>query len=503
MLDLRSLPPEELSEAERLAVLDLTQPGTRQQFLNSLTESQLAGLDFDWGFWGRPDQQWPTDAELAKLGMDRWSILLLSCGRGAGKTLTGSQLTRHWVAQHPGEWGALVAPTAADARDVMIEGPAGLVNVCPPSERPMYYPTKKRLVFPNGAVLLVYSAAEPEDLRGANAGFAWCDELAKWTHLQEAWDNLRFALRGTSAPKTIITTTPKPLPLFKRLVNKEVLGTIVRRFSTYRNSLNLPEDFLNEILASYEGTRLGRQEIYADLLTDVEGALWTPEMIESAISHPTLSRSWTISPGQDTSLPSTAYRRVVVGVDPSGSSTGDECGIVVAAERNNTFHILADYSLRASPDQWAKKVISAYHSFNANQIIAEKNFGGEMVSSVIRAQDPLVPVKLVNASRGKYQRAEPISQLYERSLVAHHTRSEKLEEEMLSFVPGTLSSPNRLDALVWALTDLAVNHIIGNSGLVSATGRTLPGTKSALPQPAYRTRLSRQPARPISGVIFP
>lgn len=492
MFDLKSIPVDELSEAEALALADLQSPGTYHRFLDQLTTEQLQALEFDWGFWGRPDQQWPTDTELQANGLTDWSILLLSAGRGSGKTLCGAQLTRQWAKENSNSWGALVAPTAADARDVMIQGPTGLVNICPPTERPNYEPTKKRLTFPNGTILLVYSAAEPDDLRGGNPGFAWCDELAKWEHLQESWDNLRLAMRGATHPRTLITTTPKPLPLFKSLIDGEYPNTLIRRFSTFRNAANLPDDFLNELIRMYDGTRLGRQELYADLLTDIEGALWNWDMIDEACKVITAPLN---------------FRRVVVGVDPSGSATGDECGIVVAGEgEDGRYYLITDLSMRSSPDDWAKKVVSAYHTYRANSIIAEKNFGGDIVKSLLRSVDLSIPVQMVQASRGKYQRAEPISALYEQNRVRHLERSPDLENEMTSFVPGDNVSPNRLDALVWALTDLAIIHGTGNVGITSpANYPILPansGTGRLIRSWSITPALTAQPHQVPPGVVW-
>lgn len=369
-----------------------------------------------------------------------WRVWLLLAGRGFGKTRTGAE----WVTEQArnGNCGrlALVAPTAGDARDVMVEGESGIVAIAPPGFRPLYEPSKRRITWPNGAQATLYSADEPDRLRGPQHDGAWADELASWNRLKEAWDNLMFGLRLGLAPRAVVTTTPRPLPMLKTL--RDLASTAVTAGSTYENEANLSPAFMEDIRRQYEGTRIGRQELHAEILDDIPGALW---------NHAGIDRD-----RRDT-LPDMA--RVVAGIDPAVTSgeDSDETGIIGAGKGvDGDYYVFADASCRLSPDGWARRAVNVYHEHNADRLIAEANNGGEMVALTIRTVDSRVPVKLVHASRGKRTRAEPIAALYEQGRVHHVGGLPTLEDQMCSFAPDSYDgSPDRVDALVWALTELS------------------------------------------------
>lgn len=397
-------------------------------------------LRWDWRFWGRPEQFAPTGP---------WTFWLMLAGRGFGKTRAGSEAVREIVATGEVEHVGLVAKTPADARDVMIEGESGILAVSPPGERPLWEPSKRRLTWPNGARATVYSGENPDQLRGPNHQLVWCDELCAWQYPGEAWDNLAFGLRipwrGGGGARAIITTTPRPIRALRDVLALE--GCAVTRGSTYENRGNLAANFLRQMLGRYEGTRLGRQELLAELLEDVVGALWTRETIE---------RLRCARPPDD------ALERIVVAVDPAVSSGEDSCetGIVVAARGEDKHgYVLADRSCRLPPAGWARRAVEAAEEFGADCIVAEANNGGEMVALTIRTVDPRVRVKLVHASRGKRARAEPVSALYEQGRVHHVGGFAQLEDQMCSYtgMRGGEASPDRLDALVWALSELSVS----------------------------------------------
>ena len=409
----------------------------------------LAGLSaaelsrYNWPFWARPAQLWPGDEP------EPWNVWLVLAGRGFGKSRCGAEAVR--AAVRSGRYGrlALVAPTAADARDVMVEGESGILAVHPDAERPTYEPSKRRLTWPNGAVGTLFSAEEPERLRGPQHDLAWCDELAAWARLVDTWDMLQFGLRLGQDPRAIVTTTPKPVKLLREWVKTAGPdgrggGVHVTRGSTYDNAGNLAAPFLRKIRERYEGTALGRQELHAALLDEAPGALWTRALIE-----------------QSQGVALAELTRVVVGVDPSvaAGGTGDLCGIVgVGRDAAGRVAVLRDASLNAGPRAWATAAVRLYHRLGANAIVAEGNQGGELVREVLRSVDPGVPVQIVHASHGKAARAEPVVALYEQGRVTHAQGADlgALEDELVSWVPGTGASPGRLDALVWAVTTLAV-----------------------------------------------
>lgn len=369
-------------------------------------------------------------------------------GRGFGKTRTGGEWVRSLVEQGKAKRIALVAPTAADARDVMIEGESGLLAISPPWFKPRYEPSKRRLTWPNGAIATAYSADEPERLRGPQHDAAWCDELAAWRY-PEAWDMLMFGLRLGTDPRCVVTTTPKPVPLVKDLLKQPT--TVVIRGSTYDNAGNLAKAFLDQIVEKYEGTRLGRQELNAELLDDNPYALWKRGQIDAS----------RVRTAPD-------LLRIVVGVDPTATSSGDEAGIVVAGvgmcnckgtpEKHG--FVLADESLQGSPAAWGSAAVNAYHKHKADRILGETNNGGEMIEYTIKTvpNGRTVSYKGIHASRGKRTRAEPVASLYEQGKVHHVGSFAKLEDEMCNWTPDEEDSPNRMDALVWALSELMLKE---------------------------------------------
>lgn len=431
-----SLTTDMRSAAEILAALPEDE---REAYLTQLDPSVVANLKYTWSFWARPNQVAPEG---------NWNSWLILAGRGFGKTRTGAEWVREMALSNPGCRIAMVAETAADGRDVMVRGESGLLAIHPKSDRPEYSPTYRSVTWANGSQAFLYNATEPDQLRGPQHHFAWCDELAKWRYAQAMWDQLQFGLRLGDRPRTVITTTPQPIPLIKKLVADP--RVYVTRGSTLQNSANMPESFIHEIMDKYSGTRLGRQEIYGDILEDIPGALWNRDMIDGS----------RVSEAPET------LDRVIVAVDPATSSEegADEHGIVVVALARDEDgyargYVLEDATLRGSPEDWAKAAVRMYRKHQADKIVAEKNQGGEMVSSILKTVDRSVPVKLVHASRGKVVRAEPISALYEQGRIHHVGRFDLLEDQMCLFSVdqlrgGNMGSPDRVDALVWGLTEI-------------------------------------------------
>lgn len=344
---------------------------------------------------------------------------------------------------------AIVAETAADARDVLVEGESGILAVHPVDFRPHYEPSKRRLTWPNGAVGTLFNAVEPDQLRGPQHDAALCDELAKWRYARETWDQLQFGMRLGMHPQQVITTTPRPIPLIKEIMGDK--HTVITRGSTMDNAANLAPSFMEQILARYDGTRLGRQELNAEILDDVPGALWTREMIDGPDDAPRRVKE------------APKMRRVVVAVDPSGTAgagddQGDDIGIVIAGLGiDGRGYVLGDWSVNLSPAGWARRAVDAFDHFTADRIVAERNFGGAMVESTIRTARKNAPIKLVTASRGKVARAEPIAALYEQGRVSHVGALPALEDQLCAMTPEGYvgeGSPDRADALVWALTEL-------------------------------------------------
>ncbi len=413
--------------------------------------SQQKWLERVVGVWGAElcQQAWLRFARLEQYPLPlvpaRW---LVTGGRGSGKTRLGAEWVNGLVRNLPpfsdGHWYkhlALVGETIADVREVMIEGPSGLLAVCT-ENRPRYEASRRRVVWPNDAVAHVFSSEDPESLRGPQFEAAWCDELGKWKNAEAVWDMLQFGLRLGPRPMQIVTTTPRPTRLMKRLFADPAIAA--RRLTTERNRANLAEGFVEALAKRYGGTRLGRQELEGELVDDREDALWSREMLVEAMV-----------------ADAGPMRRIVVAVDPPASSrrTSDACGIVAAGlDAEGRAVVLADATLKAArPRDWAQGAVALYHRLEADAIVAEVNQGGDMVTAVLRTVDDAVPVKAVRATRGKWLRAEPVAALYAQGRVKHAGRFPELEDEMCDFGPDGLSggrSPDRVDALVWAVTEL-------------------------------------------------
>lgn len=405
-------------------------PEQRQIYTLSLTDEEFQAVN--WWYVARArDKQCPPEGE--------WFCWLLRSGRGFGKTRTGGE----WVLDRIDRGSrriALVGQTVADVRDTMIETEdCSLLNISPPWFMPEYEPSKRRLTWPNGAVATTYSGDKPDQLRGPQHDTAWVDELAKFKYPQDTWDNLEFGLRIGEDARVCITTTPRPVPIIKGLLDDPMVVDI--QGSTYENIDNLAPSYRQRILARYDGTYLGRQEIYGELLEDRPGALWDRKTLEEnrVQQHPRLTR-------------------IVVGVDPTGGVA--ETGIIVAGVGEDKHgYVLDDRSLEGKPNVWGSQAVSAYHRNAADRIVGEVNFGGEMVESTIRTADRNVSYKNVRASKGKTVRAEPVSALYEQGRVHHVGNFADLEDELCTWVQGEgMPSPNRLDALVWALTELMLSE---------------------------------------------
>lgn len=327
----------------------------------------------------------------------------------------------------------------------MVEGESGILAISPPWDRPVFEPSKRRVVWPNGAMATIYSGYEPDQLRGPQHDTAWCDELASWQYAQEAWDNLQFGMR-LGDPKVCVTTTPRPIGLLRGMKKAWQGGESwieITTGSTYDNSSNLPEAFFSQIVKKYEGTTLGQQELHAALLDEMPGALWGRDIIEQARLKE-----------------APQLRRIVVAIDPAVTHTSesDETGIIVAGIADNGHgYVLRDVSGRVSPDAWARRAVDAYHDLSADRIIGEQNNGGEMVRHTIKTVDDRVSYHAVLASKGKHTRAEPVAALYEQGKVHHIGSFPQLEDQMCTWVPGE-DSPDRMDALVWALTELMLTN---------------------------------------------
>lgn len=438
--------PETASQpASLLESLRSLPPKALQETIESLSEPEAAALLYDWELWARPEQLEPPGD---------WDTWLIMAGRGAGKTRSGAEWVRQQVAAGKRRI-ALVARTAADARDVIVEGESGILSVCPPWDRPEYEPSKRRLTWANGAIATTYSAEEPDTLRGPQHDAAWADELAAWKY-PETWDMLQFGLRLGSRPRVVATTTPKPVRTVRDLLKSS--RTVVTRGSTFDNAANLAPSFLEAIRQRYEGTRLGRQELHGELLDDVPGALWTRANLDQ-YRLPT----W---------FPHDIHR-IVIGLDPAVTSgeDSDMTGIVGVGKRFDGHLVaIADRSCRLSPDGWARRAVLLFDELKADCIVAEVNNGGDLVTRVIKsvARDMgrNIAVKAVSASRGKRTRAEPIAALYEQGRVHHVPGLEDLEDQMCSYTPdGYDGSPDRVDALVWAATELTERGGGGLSGI--------------------------------------
>lgn len=420
-----------------------------EKLLSQLPPSKAEELIYTWPFWAR-SQQLPPDGN--------WNTWYVNAGRGFGKTRAGVEWVRSKVKQGHKRIAAIAA-TNSDIERVMVNGESGFLARCwkgdktnkgVPMGLPLWSPTKRLLTWENGAYVQFFSAEEPERLRGPQFEAAWCDELAAWNRDRDTWDMLQFCLRLGKHPQTCVTTTPKPTKLVRDIIKNE--KTVVTYGSTFDNSANLAGTYLEAVKAQYEGTRLGRQELYAEILDEASGALWTRALLancETEVEDP-VEFSKTLA-------------RVVVAVDPAVTSNAesDMTGIIVAGQDvNGTCYILQDATDRFSPEAWAAKAIELYHLYGADRIVAERNQGGDMVRYTFKSVDETIPIKLVHASRGKFARAEPVSALYERGRVKHAKGLDALEDQMVQWEPlGSIGSPDRLDAMVWAITELALKGI--------------------------------------------
>jgi phage terminase large subunit-like protein len=430
--DLANDEPEDSEEASRL-------------LSEEMNEAERSGFGSIWRYTARRDQLPPPGD---------WRIWMIMAGRGFGKTRSGAEWVRMVADANPGARIALVSSSLAEARAVMVEGESGLLAICRPGHKPLYEPSLHRIRFRSGAQAQLFSAAEPESLRGPQHSHAWCDEIGKWPLAHEratrCWDNLLLGLRLGADPRIAVTTTPRAVPLVQRLVKQAANGEVViTRGSTLDNTEKLPARFMEAITSEFGDTQLARQEIEGELLEDIEGALWTRSLLEHAREHGPVPQAL----------------RVVVAVDPPASAGGDECGIIVAAlGEDGIARVLADCSLTgAGPAAWAERVAGAAHEWSADRVVAEANQGGAMVESVLRAADQTLPVKLVHASRGKVARAEPVAALYAAGRVRHVGVFARLEDQLCGFLTGGTyagpgRSPDRADALVWALTELLLGR---------------------------------------------
>jgi phage terminase large subunit-like protein len=369
---------------------------------------------------------------------------LILAGRGWGKTRTGAEDAAWYGLTNAGSRIAVIAPTYADARDTCIEGDSGLRRIIPAACIEAWNRSLGELILVNGTRYKLFGAEEPERLRGPQHHRAWCDELGAWRY-SETWDQMLFGLRLGHNPQAVVTTTPKPVALVRNIMKSP--RTIVTRGSTFDNAANLAPSALAQLRDKYEGTRLGRQELNAEILDDVPGALWTREMIDKAMTR--------LAPD---------LVRVVVAVDPSGTrgdDAGDSIGIVAAGKgADGNAYVLADRTCKLSPDGWGRRAVETYHELKADRIVAERNFGGAMVEHVIRTVDRKVSYREVVASRGKIARAEPVAALYEQGKVKHVGGFSDLEDQMCAMTPDGFvgeGSPDRADALVWAITELMLN----------------------------------------------
>lgn len=418
---------------ESLAALP---PKEREQLLASLSLPELEFLRWDWRSWARPSQLAP-----AANASGPWRWWLDIAGRGNGKTRTGAEFCHEEVDAGRGHRVALVGRTPKDVRDVMVEGESGILNVGPPAKRPKWYPAKRRLVWPNGALGFTYSAWEPDELRGPQHDLAWGDEMAAWKYRDEAHANLDMGLRLGDHPRGLYTTTPRPVQLLLDMLKRVGDDVVVSRGSTYENAANLPEAFLRAMRERYEGTRLGRQELLGEVLTDVPGALWTRALIEAGRVR------------EDDCPPREEWARTAVAIDPAMTSGEDsnETGIIAGVRTHDgEVYILKDLSGRHDAGEWSSLAVAAYHALEADRVVAEVNQGGDLVEAQLRVVDPNVSYRSVHASKGKRARAEPVAALYEQGRVHHVGGFPQLEDQMANYVPGeSENSPDRVDALVW------------------------------------------------------
>lgn len=445
---------------EHLKTLDLEK-------LQDLTDEEADELLHTWELWARPNQLEP-DRVLPN--GELWTTWLILAGRGFGKTRCGAETIIKWARDGTCKHIALIAQDSADARDVMVEGESGIIACSPRDFMPKYEPSKRRLTWPNGARATLFSAEDFDSLRGPQFDGAWCDELCKWRYAQEAWDNLQFGLRLGEHPRQIVTTTPRPMKLLKDIILRS--DTYITKGSTMENLANLAPPFRKAVIDKYEGTRIGRQELNAELLDDTPGALWNRTMLEELRIVP-------VDPSTPIRLPH--FVRVIVSVDPQkelGEAAAETGIMVVGKTAEGHGYLLEDVSINGTPEEWGRAAVQAFDDWAADNLVYEANQGGEMVAAVLRGaaksmkDDKLrsadfIPLKAVHATRGKYVRAEPVSQLYEQGKVHHVGFFPELEDQLTEYTPdGNMGySPDRMDALVWGLTELMVGSI-KNEGLM-------------------------------------
>ena len=426
----------------RVDELMALEPARRRAELAGLSHRERLAMQPHWRLWAHAGQQ-PPEGE--------WHTWLIMAGRGYGKTRAGAEWVRQVAEADPCARIALVGDTLGEVRRVMVEGPSGLLGIGRPKKRPAFEPSKRQLTWPGGAVATLYSAGEPESLRGPQHSHAWCDEIAKWSQshgrAESAWNNLLLGLRLGAMPQAVATTTPRSVPLLRTLLGQADVA--VTRGTTADNRDHLATGFYRSVKVSFGRSLLARQELDGELIDEIDGALWSRALLETCREAVATADS----------------ARVVIGVDPPASAEGDACGIVVCAlGRDGIGRVLADCSVRRpTPERWARAAANAARVWRADRLVAEANQGGEMVRSVLHAADIALPVRLVHASRGKAARAEPVAALYEAGRVRHAGQFPELEDQLCGLLAGGEyegpgRSPDRADALVWALTELMLGR---------------------------------------------
>lgn len=447
----------------------------------------INNLQFNWDFWARPEQRLPESYPINDPNF--WAYWLILAGRGFGKTRVGAETIKHWALSGKFQYCNLIGATTDDARQIMIQGESGILNICNKDERPIYKKQDRELVWPNGAKSLIFTADEPERLRGKQHSKLWCDEMCSWRYL-DAWDMAIMGLRLDSEPQAVITTTPKPSQLIKTLINDPL--TKIARGSTFANKDNLAKNFISSLLKKYEGTRLGRQELDAELLTDNPSALWTDEMLFKAKPNFDKNTGKMIIPSD--------FDRIVIALDPTttGNPESDECGIIVAAKKQDKAFILEDASILGPPSEWAKRAVEKYEQFECDVLVYETNQGGLMVEETIKVHRRDIKFKGVHASKSKMARAEPVAALYEKSLVYHCGNFTELEAQLKEYVPGSGKSPDRLDALVWALTELMLQK--GPSGVYDYLKEKAQGMHQDMIESEYSKAYRRLNGVTIHGI---
>lgn len=395
---------------------------------------------FDWGKNARPEQLPPNG---------KWKTWLIMAGRGFGKTRIGSETIRMFVDSKKSKNIALIGKTIHETKSIMVEGVSGILSAYPKFEIPKYISNINKIEWPNGAFARIFSGDNFESLRGPQFDTVWIDELAKFRNPDMLFDQVSLSLRLGKSPKCIITTTPKPIPVLSKLIKDS--NVYITRGSTFDNAKNLSKSFLDDIKKRYENTQIGSQEIYGELLEELEGALWARDMIKYRATTDEFRQ------------------RIVIAIDPAitNNDLSDETGIVVAAKCiDNTFQVIDDLSGKFSPADWGERVVHLYKKYNADKIVAEVNRGGDLVEQIISITDKTIPYKAVRATRGKLTRAEPIAALYEKGYVFHERPLRILETQMCTYNINSHKSPDRLDALVWAITELTQGQKIQHNAFV-------------------------------------